>query len=135
MHPIAFTLGSFTIHWYGVMVALGFLAGFYTAGRRGLLVGIPAEKVQDAGIWLILGTVIGARTLYVVEYWQDEFAQKPISEIFMVHHGGLVYYGGFIGAALACIFYTRVAGITLWQFADVLAPSIPLGYGRPNWCG
>lgn len=128
MHPIAFTLGSLTIRWYGVMVALGFLAGFWTAGRRARLVGIPGEKVQDAGIWLILGTLIGARALYVATYWKDEFARQPFSEIFMVQHGGLVYYGGFIGAVTAGIVYTRVTRIPLWSFADVLAPSIALGY-------
>ena len=60
MHPIAFHLGRFPIHWYGVMVALGFMAGLWTASRRGLREGVAAEKVLDLGPWLILGAIAGA---------------------------------------------------------------------------
>ena len=132
MHPIAFQLGSLTITWYGVMVATAFLAGLWTASRRGLSSGIPAEKVLDLGPWLIIGTIIGARALYVFSYWHEQFAGQPLSEIFMVWRGGLVYYGGLIGASLAGIIYARVKGLPLWRLADVMAPSIALGcvFGR-----
>ncbi len=132
MHPIAFQWGSFTITWYGVMVALGFLAGLWTASRRALLDGIPSEKVLDMGPWLIVGTLLGARALYVFSYWNEEFAGRPLSEIFMVWHGGLVFYGGFIGASLACVLYARLQKLRLWTLADAVAPSIALGsaFGR-----
>ena len=128
MHPIAFELGPLTIHWYGVMVALGFLAGLWTAGRRAMQTGIAAEKIIDLGPWLIVGTILGARTLYVISYWREFFAGKPIAEIFMVWKGGLVFYGGLVGASLACILYVRLKKLPLWKVADILAPSIALGY-------
>lgn len=128
MHPIAFQLGSLKVHWYGVMMALAFVFGLWTASRRGLRDGIVPEKVLDIGPWVILGTIIGARTLHVVTYWKEEFANQPLSEIFMVQHGGLVFYGGLIGASLACIIYVRWKKIPLWKMADILAPSIALGY-------
>ena len=132
MHPIAFHLGSLTIRWYGVMVALAFVAGLWTAGRRGLLSGFNPEKIYDLGPWLILGGLVGARIFYVVEYWRESFAGLPVWEIFMIQHGGLVFYGGFIGAALAGIFYARRKQLPLWRLADVIAPSIALGsiFGR-----
>jgi phosphatidylglycerol:prolipoprotein diacylglycerol transferase len=46
----------------------------------------------------------------------------------MVWKGGLVYYGGLMGASLACILYTRIKKLPLWKVADILAPSIALGY-------
>lgn len=128
MHPIAFRLGWLTIHWYGVMVALAFLAGLWTASRRGLRDGIPPEKIIDLGPWLILGGILGARVLYVISYWKDQFAGKPLGEIFMVWHGGLVFYGGLVGASLAGIHYLRRKKLPLWKVADVVAPSIALGY-------
>lgn len=128
MHPIAFHLGPFTVHWYGVMVALAFLAGLWTASRRSLREGIPSEKILDLGPWLIVGAILGARTLYVVSYWKEQFAGRPIWEIFMVQHGGLVYYGGLVGASLGCIVYARVKKLPLWRLADIIAPSIALGY-------
>jgi phosphatidylglycerol:prolipoprotein diacylglycerol transferase len=128
VHPIAFTLGPLTVHWYGIMVAAGFLAGLWTASRRSLREGVPAEKILDLGPWLIIGAIIGARTLYVITFWREQFSQKPVSEIFMVQHGGLVYYGGLIGASLACILYANLKHMPLWKLADIMAPSIPLGY-------
>jgi phosphatidylglycerol:prolipoprotein diacylglycerol transferase len=63
-----------------------------------------------------------------VSYWQEEYAGKPWTEIFMIQRGGLVFYGGFFGAAIVTIFYARRKNIPLWKFADVLAPSIALGH-------
>jgi phosphatidylglycerol:prolipoprotein diacylglycerol transferase len=128
VHPIAFHLGSIPIYWYGVMMALAFLAGLWTAGRRGLRAGVPAEKITDAGPWLIVGAIIGARAFFVVTYWREYFADKPWWEVFMIRHGGLVYYGGFIGAVLGCILFARLKKIPLWKLGDILTPSIPLGY-------
>jgi phosphatidylglycerol---prolipoprotein diacylglyceryl transferase len=128
VHPIAFKLGSWPIHWYGVLVALGFIAGLWTASRRAPLTGLKPEQVADAGPWMILGAVFGARALYVGTYWKEKFAGGPWWEIFMVQHGGLVFYGGLIGASLAIIFYCRLRRVPLWKLADVFAPSIALGY-------
>jgi phosphatidylglycerol:prolipoprotein diacylglycerol transferase len=128
VHPIAIQLGTFSIHWYGVMMAVAFVLGLWTAGRRAVRYGITSEQVQDAGVWLIAGTILGARVLYVITYWQEQFAGKPLWEIFAVWNGGLVYYGGLVGASLGGIFYARSKKIPLWRLADVLAPSIALGY-------
>ena len=94
MHKIAFQLGNFTIYWYGVLVALGFLAGLWTASRRALRAGIPGETIVDLGPWLILGTLVGARGLYVISYWREDFAGKPLWQMFNIRNGGLVFYGG-----------------------------------------
>lgn len=110
------------------MMALAFIVGLWTASRRGLREGIPAEKIFDIGPWLIIGTIIGARALHVVTYWQEEFAGQPFWEVFAVWQGGLVFYGGLIGATLAACMYARLKQIPVWKLADVLAPSIALGY-------
>jgi phosphatidylglycerol:prolipoprotein diacylglycerol transferase len=128
VHPTAVQIGPLSIHWYGVLVALGFLSGLWTAGRRAVHGGIPAEKIVDLGPWLIVGSIVGARSLYVVSYWREQFAGGPFWEIFMVHHGGLVFYGGLLGASLACIVYVRIKRLPPWKVADILAPSIALGY-------
>jgi phosphatidylglycerol:prolipoprotein diacylglycerol transferase len=128
VHPIALQFGAFTITWYGVMVASGFLAGFWAAARRAPRAGLTGETILDFAPWLIIGAIAGGRTLYVVTYWREQFAGGPWWEIFMVHHGGLVFYGGLIGASLACILGVRLGRLALWRVADVFAPSIALGY-------
>ena len=133
MHKVAFHLGGLSIHWYGILVALGFLAGLWTASRRGLRDGVAAERIIDLGPWLMLGTIVGARTLYVISYWDTLFVEPlfpraPWTEIFMVQRGGLVFYGGLIGASLTGIIYVRAKKLPLWKLADILAPSIALGH-------
>lgn len=132
MHPIAIQLGGLSVHWYGVLVALGFLAGLWTASRRAPRDGLPAERIADLGPWLIVGAILGARLLYVISYWNQAFAGKAWYEPLMIQKGGLVYYGGLIGAALATILFARLKRLPLWPLADVLAPSISLGqmFGR-----
>ena len=128
MHPIAFNIGGYSVHWYGVMVALGFLAGLWTASRRALLVGIDGEKIYDLGPWLIIGTLVGARALYVITFWNSQFAGKPFLDVFKIWEGGLVFYGGLIGATISGILGVRIKKLPLWKVADIIAPSIALGH-------
>jgi len=128
VHKVALQLGDFTLYWYGVLVALGFLAGLWTATRRGLRDGLPGERLADLGLWLMVGAIVGSRLFFVISYWREDFASKPLWEIFMIRRGGLIFYGGLVGASLACVFYVRARRLPLWKVADALAPSIALGY-------
>jgi phosphatidylglycerol:prolipoprotein diacylglycerol transferase len=132
VHPIAFYLGSLPIRWYGVMMALAFLAGLWTATRRARLVNVSGEVIADVTMWLMAGSIVGARFVYVTTYWKQEFANGPFSEVFMIQHGGLVYYGGLIGAAGAGFGYLAWKKLPVWKIADILAPSVALGsvFGR-----
>jgi phosphatidylglycerol:prolipoprotein diacylglycerol transferase len=114
------------------MVALAFLFGLWTATLRAKHEKIPADKIADIVLWLMIGAIAGARFVYVTTYWKEEFANEPFTEVFMIQHGGLVYYGGLIGAIIAGAIYIRWKKLPLWKTADVLAPSIALGsiFGR-----
>jgi phosphatidylglycerol:prolipoprotein diacylglycerol transferase len=133
VHKIAFVIGPVVVTWYGIFVASGFLAGLWTASRRALRAQIQAETIIDLGPWLLLGAIAGARAWFVVSYWDEEFAGRPIYEIFMVQNGGIVYYGGLVGASLACIIFAWIKKLPLWRLADVLAPSVALGSFFGRW--
>jgi phosphatidylglycerol:prolipoprotein diacylglycerol transferase len=109
------------------------MAGLWTASRRAMRSGINPDTIIDLGPWLLVGAIIGARTLYVVSYWNESFAGRPLTEIFMVQHGGLVYYGGLIGASLACVLFVSLKKLPLWRLADILAPSVALGSFFGRW--
>ena len=120
------------IRWYGVMMALGFFAGLWTATRRARLANVHGDIIADVTLWLMVGSIVGARFAYVTTYWKQEFANGPFSEVFMIQHGGLVYYGGLIGAMVAGIGYLAWKKLPVWKIADIIAPSIALGsvFGR-----
>ncbi len=133
MQPIAFHLGPIPVHWFGICIAAAFFAGMWTAVRRAPRIGVTGELVADLVVpWLLLGSVLGARIMFVTTYWSDEFTDKPWWEMFMIQRGGLVFYGGLIGAAITAMAFAYVKKIPLWKLADILAPSIALGsvFGR-----
>ncbi len=129
VHSIAFQFGGVAIYWYGILAALAFVAGFWTASRRAERYGISAQTIIDLAPWLIGGAIVGARTWYVLYFWKEEFSGKPLWEVFMLRRSGLVFYGGLVGASLATIIYARLKKLSLWNLADSLSPSIALGHG------
>lgn len=132
MHPVAIDLGSFKIHWYGILIAAGFLLGVWTAGRRGLRHGINPQHISDLAIWLLVGAIVGSRALHVISYWDAEFKGKPLWEVLNIRNGGLVFYGGLILAAIAGLIFVKIKALPFHKTADALAPSIALGsvFGR-----
>ena len=80
MYSIALKLGPLTLHWYGVLVALGFLLGLWNASRPRPGWAIPGEKIADLGRGSSLAPWLGARTLYVISYWREQFAGQPLRE-------------------------------------------------------
>lgn len=130
MNPEAFHIGPLTIRWYGIFVALGFLAGFLLASYRARRRGIPVEAMSDLLFWTMLSGILGARALYVAQNW-SEFAANP-AEIIRIDHGGLVFYGGFAAALLAVVALCRIRKFPLFVVGDILAPVVPLGqaFGR-----
>lgn len=128
MKPIVFQWGNLSLHSFGVMVALGFLAGLWVAARNARRAGLSGDVVYDLAPWLVIGGLVGARALYVVSYWDRDFAGRPLTEIVAVWKGGLVFYGGLIVAVLAGFWRLRQLKLPLWTVTDCLTPGIVLGH-------
>jgi phosphatidylglycerol:prolipoprotein diacylglycerol transferase len=139
VHDIAFQLGPITVTWYGILVASGFLFGLWNASRRAARQNIAPEAIFDCGTWLLVGAIVGARTVYVFSYWPDilrtanEYQHSRWVEIFMVQHGGIVYYGGLIGASAAGALFAWRKKLPVWKLADILAPGVALGSFVGRW--
>jgi len=125
MHPILFQFGPITLYTYGLMLAVAFIVGIALAKKEAVRVGIDPNQILDLSFYILLSAVVGSRLLFVLTDLR-RFIADPI-EIFRIWNGGLVFYGGFIGAALTVAFYLRHSGLAFWKTADVLAPSVVLG--------
>ena len=149
MHSVCFFIFGRPVYWYGIMIAAAFLACITHLSVLGRREGRSYGFVSDLGFWIMVAGVIGARSAYVLANL-SYFANEP-SQIMRVDQGGLVYYGGFIGAALASIIYARLKRVPLLPFADFVITALPLGqaigrigcflngccYGAPGawpWC-
>jgi phosphatidylglycerol:prolipoprotein diacylglycerol transferase len=134
MHPILFTLpafvlGPWTFHpelrTYGVMMAVSFLVGVGLSVHFNRREGRKDDDLLDLAVVIMLSAVAGARVLYVIVEW-PEFAPNPLS-VLAVWQGGLVYYGGLIGAGIGGSIYLIRKRMPLWSYADTLAPGLALG--------
>jgi len=126
MIPTLFSIGSFTLHSYGVMVALAFSVAIYLARRQAIREGIQSEIFLDMSLWVIVGGILGARTLYVIVSW-EQFTDHWL-DVFKLWQGGLVFYGGLIGALLAVLLYCRKHKFAIWKLFDICAPYAALGH-------
>lgn len=125
MFPELFSIGPITVYTYGVLVALGFLAGTYYAAANSKDV-MPKQQVYDFIFYVILTGIIGARLLYVLINF-SYYASKPV-EILQIWKGGLVYYGGFFCVLIYAYFYCRNKKIDIFKLIDVFSPALALGH-------
>lgn len=126
MHPVLFNLGPFTLYTYGLFLALGFIAGLFVSRREALIAGENPDTVSDIVFYLVIFGVLGGRLFFVLTNL-EAFMRHPLN-IFKIWEGGLVFYGGFISAALSVFFYTKIKKISLWKYADILSPGLALGH-------
>jgi phosphatidylglycerol:prolipoprotein diacylglycerol transferase len=118
-------LGPFTLHTYGVLVALGFLAALLVVVRGAKREGLPSESVLDLAFVAVLSAIVGSRLLYVLFNLRDYLAE-PL-RILKVWEGGLVFHGGLLLAVPVCLYVVRRANLPPWSTADVFAPAIAIG--------
>jgi len=126
MHPDLFSLGPITIHTYGVMMALGFLAALGSWILLGRSRGYPVQFCTDLIFWVMVSGIAGARTAYVLENWQD-YASAPLT-IIRVDQGGLVFYGGLVAAGAAIVIFAWRHHLGLASFFDFVVTSVPLAH-------
>ena len=116
---------------YGVMAAIGFLVALVVMRRLARKSNLSEQLAYDLWFAGFLGGFLGARIWYVIQFWSEQFAQDP-KQVFAVTSGGLVWYGGVIGA-LVCIFaVARYRRQPLLRCFDLITPpgALGLAFGR-----
>lgn len=126
MHPVFLNVGPLTIHWFGVCMALGFLAALYNWSRLARREGRDLAYCSDLLFWIVISGILGARVAYVVADW-SYFRGNPV-QILRIDQGGLIYYGGFLASAAAVVLFARLHKQSLLSLMDFVATSIPLAH-------
>ena len=158
--PDVFSVGSFSVKWYGVSYIAGiWLALIYAIScvrnreiwiPQGITRGnaiIPSKgNLDDLMIYALLGIIVGGRLGSVLLYTPEIIFRDPIA-IFKIWEGGMAFHGGFTGVCAAVWLFARKKKIELWRVADMAAVGAPLGifmvrlfgnfvnqelYGRPT---
>lgn len=127
MFPVLFEIGRFTVHSYGVMLALGFIISMLLVLREAPQLNYTEDFVLETAIITLIAGVVGARIAFVLLEW-TRFSAEPWRIILDIRAGGLAFHGAIAGAILALFLYCRYRRVSFPKTADFYAPYLALGY-------
>jgi phosphatidylglycerol:prolipoprotein diacylglycerol transferase len=133
MHPVLFSTDlfgllsePFKLHTYGLLIAGGFLLAMNLSKRQAEREGEDPDRIVDLAFYLLLAGLIGSRIVFILTKF-DEYMRNPL-DIVMFWRGGLVWYGGFIGAATYLIYYSRKHRLDYFKVVDILIPYMAMAH-------
>ncbi len=132
VNEVAFTIGSFQVRWYGVIIALGFLLAIIYASRSVKKMNIDMNRLIDAVIVGLIGSIVCARLFYVIFYPGDKYWKDPI-QILRIHEGGLAIYGGIIGALVFGGIMAKVRKLKVAAVLDIASLGFLIGQCIGRW--
>ncbi|MDA0265098.1 MAG: prolipoprotein diacylglyceryl transferase [Chloroflexi bacterium] len=149
INPNLIDVGPFVLSWHGVMTFVAVAVAVYLVAKWGGREGMNVDSIYSVAVWAIIGGVIGARVLHVIDFWNEVY-RDDFWSVFSVWSGGIAIYGaiigGFIGGALYIMIRNSNWFLALWgtvfpfmgdphpanlpgigRLADITAPALLIG--------
>ena len=133
--PIAIHVGH-GVYWYGIILALGFLAGLLLCMRQAKRYGLTEDHVLDFVLWAVPCCILGSRIYYVLFYldlYRDDSGALDWSRAVAIWDGGIAIYGTVIAGALVAFLFTRFKKIPFGAMADLAVMGLLLGQIIGRW--
>lgn len=127
MRSVLFKIGPLEVYGYGLMLAIGVLAGYFCTVYRGQKQGLSVEQCFSFVFWCVIPGFIGAKLLFWITEWQD-FIRYPGTYL-KSFSDGFVIYGGILGGILGAYIFCRLNRLSFLAMADLGLPSAALGQG------
>lgn len=132
-----FTLGSFTLHWYGLCWAVGLVLAYFIVYRLYRQQRLPQQAFDPLFVYCLLGILIGARLGHCLLYEPGYFLSHPIEMFLPIRRGfdgtwrctgyaGLASHGGTLGLIIALWLYVRRTKINIFRVLDNIAIATPI---------
>ncbi len=138
-------LGFLTIRWYGLLISISVVIGLFISKKLAKSRNINPQYINDILPSLIISSIIGARSYYVIFEWRQYSGNNfltsfdlfnnviQIPSFLAIWQGGIAIHGGLIGGFLCILFFCKSKNIHLKTFIDILIPSIILGQSIGRW--
>ena len=126
-----FEVGPLTVHFYGLIIALGLMLAVLYGYRRSREFGLRQDDILDGVLWVTPVAIICARIYYVVFQWET-YAADPIS-VFYIWKGGIAIYGGVIGAVIGITAFCKIKKIKIATVLDLVSMGFLIGQSVGRW--
>ena len=110
------------LSWHGFFSFIAVASGVYLVGRWAPMRGVDPDTIYSIAIWTIIGGVVGARLVHVVDQW--DFYQGSPGQIIAIWSGGIGLWGGILGGFAGGALYSLWAKHPLGLIADMTAPAL-----------
>lgn len=122
-----FSIGPFTVHGYGLMMAIAILTAYFLVERGAKKRGMDENKIFTLAVWAVAGGLLGAKLLYLLTRLPDLMADPSL----LIHclKDGFVVYGSIIGGILAAWIYCKRSGLVFLDVFDLIVPYLALAQG------
>lgn len=127
----AFSIGNFSIYWYGLLIAAGLIIAVLYGIRESERTGLSGDDLFNMLIIALPAAIICARIYYVI--FSFDMYKNDFLSIFDIRSGGLAVYGGIIGAAAVILIYCRKKKLNPWIVFDILAVGLLIGQAVGRW--
>lgn len=131
LSKIAFSIGNYTIAWYGIILASGVVFGLLMARYLAKKSDQDPELYTDFLIYALIFSLIGARTYYVAFEW--EHYKNDLLSILDFRGGGIAIYGAVIASILTAVIYCKIKHYSLLELMDTAMPGLILGQAIGRW--
>ncbi len=129
--PRAITLGSLSIHFYGIIIACGLLLAVIYGCKRCKQFGFTSDDLTDGVLCIVPFAIVCARLYYCIFDW-DTYKNDLISVLY-IWKGGLAIYGGVIGAVIGILVFAKVKKIKAGAVLDLVALGFLIGQAMGRW--
>lgn len=128
---VAFTVFGKDVHWYGIIIAIGFSLAVLYGGRMAYKWKMSLDGMTDVLIWGTIFGIICARAYYVIFEWS--YYRENLAEIPKIWNGGIAIYGGIIGALIGAAIGCKIGKINFHNLLDLGALGLLIGQGIGRW--
>ncbi len=132
INPIAFTIGFVHVHWYGIIIALGFSLAFFYVSKRSRDFVIKEIEIEKFTIITSVVSIISARIYYVLFYPGDFYFKNP-HKIFFISEGGIAIYGAVFGGLLTLCVLSKLNNKNLGSVLDLMSLGVLIGQTIGRW--
>lgn len=123
-----FSLGPISIHFFGLMIAIGAIAGLFLFVREAKRRDMDHKLLLDGAIYSLFGGILGARIVYILIYNPNYYLANPL-EVFFIQNGGLSIHGGILGGLIVGYLFLKRHNLPIWKTLNIIAPSLILAQG------